>query len=58
MHLTAREAGEAAAAADAQRLMLTHFWPANDRERSRESAGEVFDKEILLADEGLAVALD
>ena len=58
MHLTAREAGEAAAAADAQRLMLTHFWPGSDRERSRESAGEVFDKEILLADEGLAVALD
>lgn len=58
MHLTAREAGEAAAAADARRLMLTHFWPGNDRERSRESAGEVFDKEILLADEGLAVALD
>lgn len=58
MHLTAREAGEAAAAAGARRLMLTHFWPGNDRERSRDSASEVFDKEILLADEGLVVALD
>lgn len=28
MHLTAEDAGRAAAAADARRLLLTHFWPA------------------------------
>jgi len=57
MQLTARDAGTAAAAAGADRLMLTHFWPGNDRERSRNEAAEAFDGEILLADEGLVVGL-
>ncbi len=57
MHLTAREAGEAATAAGARRLMLTHFWPGNDRERSRAEAAEVFGGEVLLGDEGLEVTL-
>jgi ribonuclease BN (tRNA processing enzyme) len=57
MHLTAREAGEAATAAGARRLLLTHFWPGNDRERSRAEAAEVFGGEVLLADEGLEVTL-
>jgi ribonuclease BN (tRNA processing enzyme) len=57
MHLTARDAGEAASAAKARRLLLTHFWPDNDREISRAGAAEVFDGEILLADEGLVVPL-
>ena len=57
MHLTARQAGEAAAAADAHRLLLTHFWPENDRELSRASAGEVYGGEVLLATEGLHTAL-
>ncbi|MBA3409943.1 MAG: MBL fold metallo-hydrolase, partial [Geodermatophilaceae bacterium] len=41
----------------ARRLMLTHFWPGNDRELSRTEAAAVFSGEILLADEGLAVPL-
>jgi ribonuclease BN (tRNA processing enzyme) len=57
MHLTAREAGEAAAAANARRLLLTHFWPGNDRQRSRAEAAEAFGGEVLLADEGLEVPL-
>lgn len=57
MHLTARDAGEAGNAAGTRRLMLSHFWPGNDRELSRDAAGEVFAGEILLADEGLTVAL-
>lgn len=57
LHLTARDAGVAAAAAGARRLMLTHFWPGNDREQSRAEAATVFSGEILLADEGLAVPL-
>ena len=44
-------------AAKARRLLLTHFWPDNDREISRAGAAEVFDGEILLADEGLVVPL-
>ena len=57
LDLTAREAGEAAAAAGAARLMLTHFWPGNDRERSRQEAAAVFPGEVLLADEGAVVRL-
>jgi ribonuclease BN (tRNA processing enzyme) len=55
LNLTAREAGEAAAAAGARRLLLTHFWPGNDRERARSAAATVFDGEVLVADEGLVV---
>jgi len=57
LNLTAREAGEAAAAAGARRLLLTHFWPDNDRQASRAAAAAVFDGEILLAEEGLEVPL-
>jgi ribonuclease BN (tRNA processing enzyme) len=57
MNLTSREAREAAAAAGADRLMLTHFWPGNDRDRSREAAAEVFSGEVLIADEGAVVPL-
>jgi ribonuclease BN (tRNA processing enzyme) len=57
MHLTARQAGEAAAAARVRRLLLTHFWPDNDRELSRVSACEAYRGEVLLADERLEVEL-
>ena len=57
MHLSGRDAGEAAAAARARRLMLTHFWPDNDREKTRAAAAAVFGSEIILADEGLEIAL-
>ena len=52
-HLTAREAATFAAAGGAGRLLLTHFWPTNDRSRSREEAAEAFHGPILLAEEGL-----
>ena len=58
LNLTAREAGEAAASAGAHRLLLSHFWPENDREASRTAAAAAFGGEILLAEEGLEVALD
>jgi ribonuclease BN (tRNA processing enzyme) len=57
MNLTAREAGEAAAAAGAGRLMLTHFWPGNDRDRSLAAAAAAFAGEVLIADEGAVVHL-
>lgn len=57
MLLTAREAGLAAEAAGARRLLLTHFLPGNDRRVSRDAAAEVFSGEILLADEGLEIEL-
>ena len=55
--MTAREAGEAAAAAGAKRLLLTHFWPGSDRAVSVAQAREAFAGEILVADEGLQVPL-
>jgi ribonuclease BN (tRNA processing enzyme) len=57
MNLTARQAGEFAHAAGARCLMLTHFWPDNDRERSRQAAAEAFRGEVLLAAEGTEVPL-
>ncbi len=57
LHMTGRLAGEVAAAAGARRLMLTHFWPGNDRERTRADARAAFGAEPLLADEGVEVAL-
>ncbi|AXB46947.1 MBL fold metallo-hydrolase [Amycolatopsis albispora] len=55
--MTATEAAGWAARAGAKRLLLTHFWPGSDRQVSAHQAAEVFDGEILLADEGLTVEL-
>jgi ribonuclease BN (tRNA processing enzyme) len=57
LHLDARGAAEAASAARARRLLLTHFWPGNDRERTRREAAAVFDGPVELADEGLVLSL-
>jgi ribonuclease BN (tRNA processing enzyme) len=57
MNLSAREAGEAAAAARAGCLFLSHFWPGNDRLASRAAAAAAFSGEILLANEGFEVPL-
>jgi ribonuclease BN (tRNA processing enzyme) len=57
LNLTAREAGEAAAAAGARRLLLTHFWPDNDRQAARAEAEAAFGGEVLIAEEDLEVRL-
>lgn len=57
LQLSGREAGEAAAAAGATRLLLSHFWPENDRELTRASAAGVFTGEVLVATEGLEIDL-
>jgi len=57
MHLSARDAGLAAEAAGARRLLLSHFWPGNDREESRTAATAVFSGEVMLADEGMEISL-
>ncbi|HEV3474144.1 MAG TPA: MBL fold metallo-hydrolase [Actinomycetota bacterium] len=51
IHLTAKQGGEAATEAGAERLMLTHIRPYLDRTRSREEASTSFDGEILMAEE-------
>ena len=49
IHLTARMAGEAARAARARRLMLTHLWPGLDPAASVVEGSEAFGREVLLA---------
>lgn len=57
IHLSAREAGLVARAAGAKRLVLTAFWPGNDRARSAAEASEVFGGEVLIAEEGRTIDL-
>ncbi|MFG2000855.1 MBL fold metallo-hydrolase [Spirillospora sp. NPDC048911] len=53
--MTSAEAGRWARQAGARRLMLTHFWPGNDRATSVAAARAEFDDEVLAADEGLVI---
>ena len=48
IHLSAREAGEAAAAAGAGSLVLTHIRPYLDWDRSREEAASAFGEGVVL----------
>ena len=57
LHLTAQEAAEHAARAGAERLVLTHLVPWNDRERSLEQAQGHFPGDIRLATTGLRVTV-
>lgn len=51
-HMTAAEAGKAAAEADCKRLILTHIWPSLDPEESKKQAAEFFRGPIEIAKEG------
>jgi ribonuclease BN (tRNA processing enzyme) len=53
IHLTGRQAGQAARDADVDTLILTHIWPTLDRSRSAAEAAEAFPGEIVLAEEGM-----
>jgi ribonuclease BN (tRNA processing enzyme) len=55
--LASTEAGHWARRAGARRLMLTHFWPGNDRTASVAAARKEFGGEVLAAEEGLTVTL-
>lgn len=57
LHLNSRDAAEVAAEAGVRKLLLTHFWPGNDRETSRAAAAELFDGDIAIADDGLELPL-
>lgn len=49
VHLSARQAGALARAAEARRLMLTHLWPGLDPNASVVEGSEAFGREVLLA---------
>ncbi|MCM0677074.1 MBL fold metallo-hydrolase [Micromonospora phytophila] len=55
--LTSTEAGYWARRAGARRVMLTHFWPGNDRAAAVAAAQVEFDGAVLAAEEGLTVTL-
>ncbi|MGV0806452.1 ribonuclease Z [Mycolicibacterium setense] len=51
-HLTARQAGQVAAAGRVRRLVLTHFSQRyEDAGRHRDEAAEVFDGEVIVAED-------
>jgi ribonuclease BN (tRNA processing enzyme) len=49
IHLSARQAGEAARAASARRLILTHLWPQIDPVTSVEEGSDAFGEPVTLA---------
>jgi ribonuclease BN (tRNA processing enzyme) len=55
-HMSARQAGEHAAAAGAGSLVLTHIWPSLDKEDSREQAAATFDGPVEIAREGMVIS--
>ena len=55
--LTAAEAGQWAAEAKAETLLLTHFWPGNDTAAAVERAREGFEGEVLAAEPGMVMDL-
>ena len=57
IHMTGREAGELAAAAGVQRLVLTHILPTNDPSLTTAEAAAVFVGEILCAEDLMEIVL-
>lgn len=55
--LTAAQAGTFARAANARRLLLTHFWPGRDRVVSQAQAAGTFAGEVLVAEEDMVIPL-
>lgn len=55
--MTSSEAGHWARQAGARKLMLTHFWPGNDRAAAVAAAQAEFGGDVLAADEDLALPL-
>ena len=57
IHLSGVQAGEAARAAQAQRLVLTHLWPEVDPTVVREEGSEAFGAETTLATVDLVIPI-
>jgi ribonuclease BN (tRNA processing enzyme) len=57
LSLDSPDAGAVAAVAGVRTLLLTHFWPGNDRERSRADGAASSAGEIHIADEGVVIPL-
>lgn len=55
--MTSAEAGRWAQLAGARQLLLTHFWPGNDRAASTAAARVEFGRDVLAAEEDLVIPL-
>lgn len=56
-HMTAAQAAQVARAASVGRLILTHFWPWQDRGRALAEARAVFGERVAIAEEGASYPL-
>ncbi|MBI2872101.1 MAG: MBL fold metallo-hydrolase [Chloroflexi bacterium] len=56
-HMTAAQAAEIARAASVRQLVLTHFWPWQDRRRAAAKATAVFGERVVVAEEGASYLL-
>jgi ribonuclease BN (tRNA processing enzyme) len=57
IHLSAKQAGEAAREAQAQRLILTHLWPLNDPDVAAREGAEAYGAPVTLATPGLVTVV-
>jgi ribonuclease Z len=57
-HSSAAEAGEEAAKAEVETLVLIHYPPEADAETLAKEAGEVFEGDILLAEDLMILELN
>jgi ribonuclease BN (tRNA processing enzyme) len=57
IHLSAKEAGAAARAAETRRLMLTHVWPPLDRNLIAAEGAAAYGEPVGLAEPGLTVTV-
>jgi ribonuclease BN (tRNA processing enzyme) len=55
IHLSAQEAGEAARAVQAERLVLTHVWPGLDREEIAAEGSAAFGAPVTVAEPHLTI---
>lgn len=53
VHLTATEAGRHAASAGVGQLVLTHIWPATDRQEAEGRARKAYEGPVIAGEEGL-----
>jgi ribonuclease BN (tRNA processing enzyme) len=58
LHLTGRQAGQHAARAGVDQLVLTHLVPWNDEDRTLDEAGQAFAGVLSLAAPGIGFVLD
>ncbi len=56
-HMSARQAGLAAAEAGAKRLLITHIWPFHDASGLAAEAGESFRGPVAAAEEGVTYSI-